>query len=50
LLAVANLSELRQREVRRIYLLETVWKLPPDMMMAYALRHGDHQIPHGSVR
>src|SRR5215218_4343824 len=22
----------------------------PDMMMAYALRHGDHQIPHGSVR
>src|SRR5215218_5800701 len=29
---------------------ETVWKLRPDMMMAYALRHGDHQIPHGSVR
>jgi hypothetical protein len=29
---------------------ETVWKLRPDMMMAYALRHGEHQIPHGSVR
>jgi hypothetical protein len=29
---------------------ETVWKMRPDMMMAYALRHGEHEIPHGSVR
>jgi hypothetical protein len=29
---------------------ETVWKMRPDMMMAYALRYGEQEIPHGSVR
>src|ERR671917_1812907 len=37
-------------EVRRIYLLETVWKMRPDMMVAYALRYGEHKISHRSVR
>jgi transposase len=37
-------------ELLRTPFRETDWKLRPDMMMAYALRHGDHQIPHGSLR
>ena len=41
-----------QAEVQllRIPLPETVWKMHPDMMVAYALRYGEHEIPHGSVR
>src|SRR5918995_1918901 len=29
---------------------ETVWKMRPDTMMAYALRYGEYEIPHRSVR
>jgi hypothetical protein len=35
-------------ELRRIHLLETVWKVL-GVMVAYAPRYGDQEIPHGSV-
>ena len=37
-------------ELRRISLPETVWKMRPDTMIAYALRYGEYEIPHRFVR
>jgi hypothetical protein len=34
----------------RTHLLETVWKVSAGVMVAYALRYGEQEIPHGSVR
>src|SRR5215218_2321296 len=37
-------------ELRRIPLLETVWKVLGRRLVTYAVLHGEHEIPHRSVR
>jgi hypothetical protein len=47
---VANKFTLRTEGLFTEVRGETVWKMHPDMMVAYALRYGEHEIAHGSVR
>ena len=44
-----NFAERLTAEVRRIPLPETVWKVSAGVMVAYALRYGEQEIPHGSL-